>query len=155
MKKYILAVAVLMLVVAMTGTAMAAGSQTVGVSATVLGVCQFLTGGTVAFGTLDPSIGGNINGTVTQPTFWCTRGTSYTITDDSGLHELVAGSPRMVSGTSPTDFIPYSFTYTATGTGSGRGTPINMNIASTVVAADYLNALAGAYADTVTLTINP
>jgi hypothetical protein len=30
-----------------------------------------------------------------------------------------------------------------------------MDIASTVIAADYLNALAGDYADTVTLTILP
>jgi len=153
MKKYILAVAVVMLVVAMAGMAMAA-TQTVAVSANVVGVCHFLTGGSVNF-SLDPSIGGNVNGTITQPTFWCTRGTSWGITDDSGTHELAAGSRRMQHATSTTDFMPYSFTYTTTGTGSGPGTSINMDIASTVIAADYLNALAGDYADTVTLTILP
>ncbi len=154
MKKFMVAVVAVM-VVAMAGTAMAAGNQTVNVSATVAGVCQFNAGaGSITFA-LDPSVGGDVNGAVTQPTFWCTRGTNWTITDNSGLHELVAGSPRMQHATSLTDFIPYSLTYTTTGTGSGRTVPITMDIASTVVAADYLNALAGNYADTVQLTINP
>lgn len=150
MKKYILAVA--LVVVAMAGSAMAAGTQTVAVSATVVGVCQFLTGGTMAF-TLDPSVGGNVNGTAVQPTFWCTRGTTATITDDNGLH--FSGFRRMQHTTSATDFIPYSFTYTANSAGTGRNGIITMDLASTVVAADYLDALAGNYADTVTLTINP
>jgi spore coat protein U-like protein len=154
MKKYILAVAVLILVVAMTGMAMAAGNQTVAVSANVAGVCQFLTGGSITFA-LDPATGGDVNGTIVQPTFWCTRGTAYAITDDSGTHELVAGSPRMVHGTVATEFIPYSFTYTAAGSGTGRTATLTMDIASTVLAADYLDALAGGYSDTVTLTINP
>ena len=151
MKKYILAVA--LVVVAMAGSAMAAGTQTVAVSANVVGVCQFLTGGTMAF-TLNPSVGGDVAGTAVQPTFWCTRGTTAAITDNNGLHFGV-GSRRMVHETSATDFIPYSFTYTASSAGSGRNTTITMDLASTVVSADYLDALAGNYADTVTLTINP
>ncbi len=154
MKKFMVAAVVLVLVVAMTGMAMAGGTQTVAVSANVTGVCQFLTGGSITF-SLNPATGGDVNGTVVQPTFWCTRGTAYTITDDSGTHELVAGSPRMVQATDATAFIPYSLTYTAAGSGTGRTAPLTMNIASTVVAADYLDALAGGYSDTVTLTINP
>jgi spore coat protein U-like protein len=153
MKKYILAVVVALVVVAMAGSAMAAGNQTVAVSATVVGVCQFLTGGTMAF-TLDPSVGGNVNGTASQPTFWCTRGTTYTITDNNGIH-FGAGSRRMQHASSATDFIPYTFTYTASSAGSGRNTTLTMNLASTVVATDYIDALSGNYADTVTLTINP
>ena len=151
MKKYILAVA--LVVVAMAGSAMAAGTQTVAVSATVVGVCQFLTGGTMAF-TLNPSVGGDIAGTAVQPTFWCTNGTTATITDNNGLH-YSGTSRRMLHATSATDFIPYSFTYTASRAGTGRNTTITMDLASTVVSADYLDALAGNYADTVTLTINP
>ena len=153
MKKSLLAAAAMALVIAMSGTAMALGNQTVTVNATVVGVCQFLTGGAITF-TLDPSVGGPVNGTVTQPTFWCTRGASWTMTDNDGLY-FSAGTRRMRHATSLTDFIPYSFTYTNTGTGSGRSTAITMDIASTVAAADYLDALAGSYADTVTLTINP
>ncbi len=151
MKRFIVAAAVLTLVALMAGTAMAAGNQSVAVTATVTGVCQFLTGGTINF-TLDPSVGGNVTGVITQPTFWCTNGTAYTITDDGGQHNS-AGTRRMLHGT--TDFIPYSFTYTASGTGTGRTATLTMDIASTVVAADYLNAAAGGYADTVGLTINP
>ncbi len=153
MKRFMVA-AVLTIVAAMAGTAMAAGTQTVAVSATVTGVCQFLTGGTINF-TLNPATGGDVSGGVVQPTFWCTRGTSYTISDDSGTHELVAGSPRMQHATSATDFIPYSLAYTTTGTGNGRTATITMDIASTVVAGDYLNALAGGYSDTITLSIAP
>lgn len=157
MKKLVVAVViavVVMMAAGMAGTAMAAGNQTVAVSATVVGVCQFLTGGAITFN-LDPSVGGAVNGVVTQPTFWCTRGTTWAITDDSGLHELVAGSPRMLHTVTGGEFIPYSFSYTAGGTGSGRGTTISMDIASSVAAVNYLNALAGNYDDTVTLSINP
>lgn len=153
MKKLMVLAAVVMVSLVSAGTVRAA-TQTVAVSANVVGVCQFLGGaGTLSF-TLDPSGGGAVDGTPGQPSFWCTNGTTWTITDDDGLHEA-AGSHRMQHATSLTDYIPYSFTYTTTGTGSGRNTTINMDIAGQVAAADYLDALGGNYADTVTLTINP
>lgn len=156
MKKIRMAVVAVALV-AMAGSAMAVDTATVTVSASVLGNCRFSTNtGTVSFGTLDPAAGGNVNGTVTQPVFWCTRGTSFTIGDDVGLHE--SGSTyRMQHATSTTDFIPYTFTYTGSGTGAGAGAAnrITMDIAAQVLGLDYINALAGSYSDTVTLTINP
>ncbi len=135
-----------------SSAALAGDTATVAVSATVVGVCKFNSGGTVSF-TLDPSAGGNVNGTVSQPQFWCTKGASYTISDDDGLNE--SGTTHQMKHASLAEYIPYSFSYTASGTGTGPGTPINMNIASTVASADYLNASAGSYADTVTLTIAP
>lgn len=152
MKKILFA---MLAVAAMAGTAMAAGSNTVGVSGTVLSTCAFSTGGTAAFGNLDPTTAANVNATMTQPTFWCTNGVAYTITDDIGLNEAVPGTAprRMKNGVA--NYIPYSFTYTATGTGAGKSTAITMNIAASVAGTDYQNAPAGAYADTVTLTINP
>lgn len=136
--------------------ALAADSATVSVSATVVGTCKFNSGGSVAFA-LDPSSASNATGTVTQPAFWCTKGASYTITDDKGVNEAVAGTAprRMVHATLPTEFIPYSFSYTATGAGTGKTLPITLDIASTVVNADFVNAAAGSYADTVTLSITP
>ncbi len=128
----------------------AADTQTVTVSATVVGTCKFNSGGSITF-TLDPSVGGNVNGTVTQPQFWCTKNASYTITDDDGLNES-GTTHRLTNGS---EYIPYSFSYTATGTGQGRTSPITMNITSTILEADYINASAGLYTDTVTLTINP
>ncbi|HEX9191762.1 MAG TPA: spore coat protein U domain-containing protein [Candidatus Deferrimicrobiaceae bacterium] len=151
MKKVLMAVIAAALV-AMAGSAMA-DTTTVAVSATVTGTCRFLSTGTISFA-LDPSSGGVANGTVGQPTFWCTRGTNFTITDDDGLWES-GTTHRMRHATVTTEYIPYSFTYTSTGTGGGRGTTVTMDIASQVLNADFINALAGSYADTVTLTITP
>lgn len=150
MKKLILALALVTIAVIPSIT-FAAGSTTVNVSATVVGTCQFNSGGSVTF-TLDPSVGGNVNGTVTQPQFWCTKNATYTITDDKGLNE--SGTTHRMKDTG-TNYIPYSFTYTTTGTGNGKTSPITMDISASVLEADYIDAPAGTYTDTVTLTINP
>ncbi len=152
MKKVLYLTMVLGLVLMLTGAGIAGDSAPVSVSATVVGTCKFLTGGSISF-ILDPSVGGNVNGTVTQPTFWCTKGASYTITDDDGLYE--SGTTHRMKHATEDEYIPYSFSYTATGSGNGRGNPITMNISSTVLGGDYLNASAGSYSDTVTLTITP
>ncbi len=151
MKKLALLVVTLGLLLAPALT-QAADTATVTVSATVVGTCKFNSGGSITF-TLDPSVGGDVNGTVTQPQFWCTKNASYTITDDDGLNETGANQNRLSNGTG--EYIPYSFTYTATGTGNGPANPITMDIASTILSADYLNVSAGVYNDTVTLTVNP
>lgn len=151
MKKLIVVVMAIA-IIAMAGVAMAADTANVAVSANVVGTCKFNSGGTVAFA-LDPSVGGNVNGTVSQPAFWCTKGSSYTITDDDGIHE--SGTTHRMEYTTPGEFIEYSFAYTTTGTGLGKTNPITMDIASTVVAAQYLNASAGNYSDTVVVTIAP
>jgi len=140
-------------VLAAGGAAWAVDTTTVAVSATVSGTCSFSNTGSITFA-LDPSTGGDVPGVVTQPVFLCTRNTNYTISDDLGSHELGAVL-RMEHTTIPGEFIPYTFTYTATGTGNGAAAPITMNIASTVQGGTYDSALAGSYADTVTLTINP
>jgi spore coat protein U-like protein len=153
MKKILMAVIAVALV-AMAGAAMAAGTTTVAVSATVVGTCKFTAGGAIPFGNLDPSVGTNQTPAVSQPTFWCTKGAAYTISDDAGLNETGPTARRMVHA-SLSEYIPYTFTYTATGTGTGPGSPFTMNIASTVLGTDYINASAGTYSDTVTLTIAP
>ena len=153
MRRTLMAVIAVALV-AMAGAAMAADTTTVAVSATVVGTCKFTAGGTIPFGNLDPSVGTNQTPAVTQPTFWCTKGADYTITDDGGLHESGPTNRRMLHA-SLTEYIPYSFTYTAAGKGLGPANILTMNIASTVLGADYINASAGSYTDTVTLTITP
>jgi len=153
MKKILMALIAVALV-AMAGAAMAQDTATVAVSATVVGTCKFATGGSIPFGNLDPSVGTDQTPAVTQPTFWCTKGASYTISDDDGLYESGANLNRMKHGTLA-EYIPYSFTYTASGTGAGPGSVLTMDIASSVKGTDYQNASAGSYTDTVTLTINP
>lgn len=150
MKKILVAAMVLGLL-AMGGAAWAADTQ-VTVTAVVTGTCQFLTEGTIDFA-LDPSTGGDVIGVVSQPTFWCTKNSSYTITDDDG--DNASGTTHQMKHATLNEFIPYSFTYTDTGTGGGRSTTITLDIASTVVDADYANVSEGTYSDTVTLTVNP
>lgn len=154
MKHLLLVISIMAIsIMALSGGALAADTTTVAVSANVTGTCKFTTSGAVAF-VLDPGTGGNVSGTVVQPTFWCTKNATYTISDDNGLWPS-GTTHRMRHNTLTTEFIPYSFTYTTTGTGSGPATSLTMDIASTVVEADYLNAAAGNYSDTVTMTISP
>jgi spore coat protein U-like protein len=153
MKKLVGLAMVLGLVLVLSGAAMAGDTAQVNVSANVVGTCKFLTGGTMAFGDLDPSSGSDKSATVTQPTFWCTKNASYTIADDLGLNE--SGTQRRVKHASLTEYINYSMNYTTTGTGLGRTSPVTMNISGTIPFADYRDASAGGYSDTVILTINP
>jgi len=150
MRRAIVALGAVALLAA-AAAAMAQDTTTVAVSATVAGTCKFESTGSVNF-TLDPSVGGNVNGTVTQPTFRCTKGVSYTISDDYGQNK--SGTTRQMKHANQNEFIPYSFTYTASGSGSGYGTLVTMDISATVAGNDYINASAGTYSDTVTLTIN-
>jgi spore coat protein U-like protein len=155
MKKLLVLATVLGLVLGLGTVAMAQQTNTVTVTANVVGTCRFNSAtSTLAFGSLDPGTGGDVNASAST-TFWCTNGTSYSISDDDGLHES-GTTQRMEHTGTPGNFIAYGFSYNpATGTGSGRTTPITLNISGTVVFADYQNALAGDYSDTVVLTITP
>jgi len=130
-----------------------AAQTSVTVSATVTGTCKFGSGGTMNFGNLDPSTATDVNASVLQPTFWCTRNASYTITDDGGLH--VSGMNRRLQGTATGEFIPITFTYTASGTGAGPTNPQTMDISGQIVGNDYSGVSQDTYSDTVILTINP
>lgn len=153
MKKTLILTAVLV-AVAVSGSVMA-DTATVAVSASVTGTCKFTAGGSVAFGALDPGSTANVTGSVVNPTFWCTKGTTYGITDDNGANET-GTTFRMLNTTVAGEYIPYAFSYTPTGgTGTGPQTPITMAITSSILNANYVNAAAGSYADTVTLTITP
>ncbi len=153
MKRRLVAIAAGLAVMLFTGTAMAAGSNTMTVSANVVGTCKFNSAAsTLAFGALDPALATDANGAV-NISFWCTKGATYTVSDDGGLHN--AGTPRMQHATTPTEFIPYSISYTNTGAGLGKTTAANLAITGLVANADYVDAASGNYADTVTVTITP
>ncbi len=145
------ALSAMLLVAGVSGIAHASDTATVSVSATVVGTCKFNSGGTLDFGSLT-------SGDVTvnaspQPEFWCTKNTTYTITDDDGLNEVVAGTPRLSDGSG--NYINYSISYTSTGTGNGVGSPRTLDLSGTVLESDYTAVPAGSYSDTITLTINP
>jgi spore coat protein U-like protein len=149
MKKLQVILAALFLTLTLgAGSALAAGSATVDISATVLGTCVFNSGGAIAFANLDPTSGASPS--VTNPAaanFTCTSGTAYTITDDGGLtttYNLDDGVGNL---------IPYTLAYV--GAGAGTGVAQDLSIQADIAFAAYQTKPAGAYADTVTLTINP
>jgi len=154
--KKLLGLAMVLGLVLLTGVAFAADTHTVTVTANVVGTCRFNSAtSTLAFGSLDPGVGGDVNAS-TSTTFWCTRNASYSITDDDGLYETGVNANRMRHATTLTEYIPYTFSYSPTsGTGNGRTSPITLNINGTVTFVNYQNAEAGDYADTVVLSITP
>ncbi|AMV72845.1 hypothetical protein DBW_2516 [Desulfuromonas sp. DDH964] len=125
------------------GNAMAASQNaTVDVSATVLATCKVNSGGALDFGTLDPvNDTGTKSATATSPSITCTSGASFTVGDNSDTYLLTDG----------TNSFSYSMTFPASG--SGTGTAQALAITGSVAATDYASAPAGAYTDTVTLTI--
>ncbi len=139
---------------AMGVPALAVSTNTMAVSAAVTGTCLFNSGtSTLNFGTLDQTLSTDATATATT-TFWCTKGTAYTITNDSGLYGTAPTSLDMQNSTDST-LMPYSIAYTSTGTGSGKTTPLTLTVTGTVLNADYVAASAGSYADSVVITITP
>lgn len=152
--KRLLAAALIFGLISSAGVAMAAGTNTLTVSANVVGTCMFSSPtSTLAFGPLDPALTTDAAGTGTT-NFWCTKNATYTVSDDLGLYKSGA-QRRMQHATIPTEYVPYSMTYTTTGIGAGKTTPITLTLSGTVVNADYVNAAAGNYADTVIITVTP
>lgn len=135
--------------------AWAIDTNTLTVSANVVGTCKFSAAtSTLSFGALDPSTPVAVTGSA-APTFWCTKGvTTDVITADLGGNQV--SGVRQMKDTTPggTDLIPYSLTLTPTGTNLGPGTPRTLNIAGTIPANSYTGVTASTYSDTVVLTIN-
>jgi spore coat protein U-like protein len=138
----------------------ASATHTLSVSATVTGVCKFQTAGPTALtiatsaGVIDPSAAGPATGTA-NVTFRCTTGTTSAIASDNGLSYL-GGSRRVKNGT--LNFMNYSLTLVnaaQVGSGHGAGQDKTVQVNASIVAADYENAAAGAYSDSVILTITP
>ena len=153
-KRIILIIAITM--IAFSGVALAADTNTVTVTANVVGTCKFNSAtSTLPFGALDPSSALDASASTTT-TFWCTKNASYGITDDDGLYETGVNQNRMRNTVTTTEYIPYSISYSpATGSGLGKTTPITLTMNGTINNADYVNAASGDYSDTVVLTIAP
>ena len=138
----------------------ASTTHTLTVSATVTGNCKFNTAGpttlTIATGAgvIDPSAAGPATGSV-GVTFRCTTGVTSAITADDGINSTGPGARRVYSGSA---YMPYSLSMTnavQAGTGFGAGQDKTVTVDASITAANYQNAAAGAYSDTVTLTITP
>lgn len=140
---------------AMAGTATAASvSDTVPVTAVIVGSCSINTAGaSIDFGSLDPVAAPAVSATVVQPTITCTNAMPYTISDDKGLNEAVPGvAPlRLVDSITGLVFIDYTIGYTAAKVGSGGAQA--MDITADIGAGAYAGYGADSYDDTITFTV--
>ncbi len=128
-------------------------TDTISVTADIVGTCAFTMSGSIDFGSLDPIAAPSVTGVVAQPRIRCSISLPYTITDDTGLYEAVLDTPplRLQDTTVSTFYIPYTISYTASKTGIGVSQP--MDISSSINAGTYTGYPSYAYSDTITLTV--
>jgi spore coat protein U-like protein len=146
--KKLFAIAAIAALAVMTGTAMASDTADLDVTATVIEACT-MTGGTLAFGNLDPTNAVEKTANSTGVKVTCTNGTSYTLTGDNG-DNADGAQKQLTNGTSD---IPYSVTIP--GSGTGTGSAVTVTIGGTIAANSYTAATEGSYTDTIELTVNP
>ena len=139
----------------------AAKTAPVAIGATVLSTNKCLLSApsaTLNFGTLDPANAVNVTVSTTL-TFNC-KGKDdpvfYTITHDDGLNSIAPGATRMINPAAiPAQYLPYTFTLVPSAGSVPKNVDTLLTIQGAVDASDYVNAVPGAYADTVIITINP
>jgi hypothetical protein len=141
--------------VLLTGVAFAGDSNTLTVSASVVGTCKFSsTTSSLDFGSLDPSVGTNANASTTTQ-FWCTKGvTTDAVSADNGSN--FSNGKRNMKDNVSSDLIPYTLTLTKDANpNQGPASPRTLTIAGGVLGTDYTSKSAGSYSDTVKLSITP
>ena len=139
MKKIIVLLLVMGLLT-VAGKAMALDSANMTVNATVLGTCGISSAPTINL-TLDPSSGRDVTGNGNID-FICTNGTGYTLAGPAGGTMTGPGN------------IIYALGYTNL-VGVGTGLTQTSVATVTVPYANYATVPAGAYTETVVVTINP
>ncbi len=145
--KKLLALATAAATIAMAATTMAA-TASLSVTASVTNACS-ITGGTLAFGSLDTLSAPAVTATSSGVTVTCTKGDSYTLAAGPGSH--YTGSQAYLSN--GTDTIPYSITVPTLSAGTGSSQTIALT--GSIASGAYSTASAGTYTDTVTLTVTP
>ena len=154
MKKYMQVLATIAIVLAVASTALAATiAPTITATGTVLSTCTSAVNGTITFN-IDPSttpgpITANTTANGTSPSVKCTKSTTYAVacTSAHGL-KLTIGN----DGT--TDPITYTITGCVTPiTGAGFSTAVSIPVGVSIALAQYQDALVGAHADTITVTV--
>lgn len=138
-----------------------ADEATVGVSATVLSKseCQFQgkDGASLLLGDLDPSMGGDVEKTVTLQ-FRCVGSApqaSFSLSHDDGLYETGPGVLRMQHEALPGAYLPYSLSLSPERGTVPKNDAVTLSITGRVKGTDYQDAAMGGYADTVVITLLP
>ncbi len=126
------------------GLAVAAGpDQTIAVTATVSPVCKFTIGALTMTFTIDPSSASDATADTTV-TYKCTNGVTPVLTPTVG-GLLTSGANTMAYA------VAVSGGATA---GTGFSNPVTSTIRGTILQTTFVDKPAGAYTDTVTVSIN-
>ena len=143
-----------------TGEGWGASAGSLTVTATVLtkSNCRFTTtSGTLLFGNIDSGGAADVSATASL-NFRCNGSApiaTFLISDDDGLYETAINANRMAHTTLAGSFLPYQMSYTPTSASVPKGAIQTLAITGTVRSSDYRAAVAGAYSDTVILSILP
>ncbi len=144
----------------LTGLAFAAGTNSLLVSATVLSKsqCKFNSAtSTLNFGTVNGASSTDVTAS-TSITYRCLGSApiaTYAITQDSGLYQTGPSANRMRHSTIPTEYLPYTLTLNPVSGTVPKNTPQTLTMTGTLKAVDYQTVAAGAYSDSVVVTIAP
>lgn len=147
-----------LLLAGMTNTAGAAGTGSVGVTAFVPSKsnCKFSSGTLLLdFGTIDPASTTNATASASS-SFTCNGSATlatYSVSAGSGLH--FSGGRRMQHTTITTEYLPYAITISPSAGTIAKGTPQTFTVVGTIQPFEFQNAAAGAYKDTVVITLAP
>lgn len=145
----------------LAGTARAGGAAVISVSAVVVSKsnCKFNNprSTSIGFGTLDAGLQ---NPRVERATlsFTC-EGTApsavYSFSTDDGLKPDGPGLPRMQHATEAKQYLSYSLELSPPSGTIDKGALGTLTLVGTITPANIANAIAGAFSDTVTITIIP
>lgn len=136
--------------------AQAAGNHTISVTAQVQGKCTFNTASSSTTITVDPTAGGNSIGSQTV-LFRCSKGTTSTMSFVAQNAGGTATTGNLLGGT---DTLAYSYGVGGTssaqlGTGLGAGQDKTLTVGVTISNVAAQSVAAGAYTDTIAVTLNP
>jgi spore coat protein U-like protein len=152
-----LATAALLVLLSATLPAQAA-TGSLGISATVVSRswCRLTSSPSLNFGTIDPTSAANAIATA-NVTFICLGfgGTTYLLWAGDGNHPAGAGLRRMRHATVTTEYLPYSLSISPAFGNLPGITGQTVTVTGTVAPADFRNARAGSFSDTVVITLDP
>ena len=132
---------------------------TLAVTATVLSKsnCKFDTKtSTLNFGALDPAVASDVNATASVD--YVCRGSApvaaFLFTDDNGQNPSGPGARRMRHAAAP-EFLPYGLAFSPASGTVPKNVHRTLTLSGTVRWADFRGAMAGAYTDSVIVSILP
>lgn len=133
-----------------------ADSGEVLVSVTVEASCTIIDSGELDFGVLNPTSDSPATASGTL-SYWCTKGTRYTIRFDKGENYDAGRDQRQMAQVGGSGTIPYALQEPPGNPhiGNGPAPPETFQMTATIRAADIKRAPAADYQDNLVVTIEP